>query len=158
MGMAADPQLTDTEYCSGCGHYYPSLVDETGWCPQCTALQNPDLKVCTTCGALYSKKAHHSKCGSCRKEEWYTKHADELERYLAMGHTLTEAIECVRSDCRPICKNCGESIQGGTEGNNFCNKKVGCRKAARSFRTLRASGLSHDVALAIATGRVTVLS
>lgn len=157
--MAADPQLnTEAEYCSACGHYYPSLVDETGWCPQCTAEANSDLKVCTTCGALYSKKAHTSKCWACRKEDWYREHADQLERYLALGYTLTQATEQVRSDCRPICKKCGEGIRGGKEGDNFCNKKVECRKAADAFRTLRASGLSHDVALAISIGRVTVLS
>lgn len=155
--MAADP-LLHPEYCACCGHSVPSLVDETGWCPQCTVKQDPTLSVCTSCGAVHKKNGHNLKCKACRKEDWYLKHADRLEGYLSTGRSLSEAIAAVRNDIRPRCHNCGDEIRRAKETSNFCNRRTECRRVARSFTTLRASGLSHDVSLAIALGRVTVFS
>lgn len=155
--MAADPLLV-LEYCACCGHSVPSLVEETGWCPQCTVNQNPTLNVCTSCGAVHKKSGHNLKCKVCRKEDWYLKHADRLEGYISTGRSLSQAIEAVRNDIRPRCNNCGNSMSRAKEDSNFCGKRSECRRVARSFTTLRASGLSHDVSLAIALGRVTVFS
>jgi Zn finger protein HypA/HybF involved in hydrogenase expression len=154
----AQPAYQDSnEYCPNCGHYHQSLVDEIGWCPQCTSIEFPDKIICTTCGSLFPKSHHNSKCGKCRKEDFYRENADRLEGYLVAGFSLTAAIEAVRKENRRKCQKCGDELHGGRHGY-FCTKRVECRRAYNSYKTLRSSGLSPDVALAIAIGRVTILS
>ena len=146
----------EEELCPCCGHH-ARLVDYTGWCPQCTIKHDPSQKICNSCGGLFPKKAQVSKCWSCRKEEWLTRHADKIEAYLGQGKTLTAATKLVADDLRPTCVCCGEKIRGGREDAKFCRKNAECAKRADQFTAFKASGLSPDVALAIASGRVTVL-
>jgi hypothetical protein len=146
----------EEEFCPSCGHH-ARLVDYTGWCPQCTIRIDPSKKICKTCGDLFPKKAQVSQCWACRKEEWLTKHADEIEKYLIAGLTVTAAIKKVADDIRPTCVCCGNKIRGGRQDARFCRKNAECEQRADQFTALKASGLSPDVALAIASGRVTVL-
>jgi hypothetical protein len=148
-------EATVHDMCPNCGQWLP-LVESTGWCAACTIAHDPTLNVCP-CGALFPKKAQVSKCWACRKEEWLTKHADKVEHYLALGFTLTASLTAVKDDVRPICNSCGNPIRGGKEGTRFCRQHPDCRNKAEAYTTLRSKGLSPDVALAIAIGRVTVL-
>lgn len=154
MGQAA---YQDSEYCPNCGHLAVTLLEITGWCPQCTLIHYPDKVICQTCGDLFPKKHHRYKCSKCRREEWLRKHADRLEGYLYMGYSLRAACAAVRDDIRPLCQSCGAGLHGGKPGL-FCTKKAKCRKAANTYSTMLSSGLSPDAALAIATGRVAILS
>jgi hypothetical protein len=148
-------QESDLDFCPNCGHH-ANLVEETGWCPQCTVHHYPDLKLCT-CGAFFKRNAQADKCWPCRKEEWLEKHADEVEEYLLAGFSLESAKKKVADDIRPICHSCEEPIKGGGRDVLFCNKKPECIKASNSYSALKATGLTPDVALDIALGKAAVL-
>jgi hypothetical protein len=150
-----EASLDESEVCPNCGHLDVLHVD-TGWCASCTTIEFPHLKICTTCGALYPKKAQVDNCWLCRKEAWLSKHGDRIEAYLVEGLSFTAACERVADDLRPTCKNCGDEIRGGRSGINFCNKRPECRKASNQFRTLQQQGLTPDDALVIVTRRVLI--
>ena len=144
------------EVCPNCGHL-ATLQEITGWCPQCTLAHDPTKTICKSCGGLFSRgKKPSTKCWLCRKEEWLTEYADELEKYIALGHGIEAAKKLVRRDNRPNCECCGQPIKGGDKDRKFC-KRDKCQKVARSYKALKLTGLSPDVALAIATERVTVI-
>lgn len=149
-------QLEDTvSYCPSCGKD-AKLVESTGWCPTCTLATDPNLRLCS-CGQFFSRKAHRSKCWDCRREEWLSRHADEIEKYLIDGLTLTQSIKMVQRDIRPTCHRCNQPIKGGKQGDRFCRRNDECEKASDNYSALRKSGLGPDVALAIAIGRVAVI-
>lgn len=155
MELAAEYE--QDEFCPSCGKH-SRLVEDTGWCASCTLEHDPSLKQCTTCGDFFPKKAQVSQCWTCRREAWFTRHADKIEEYLASGYSLTAAVKAVADSIRPNCTNCGESIRGGRETSRFCRKNAECAKKADDYTALKATGLAPDVALAIAVGRVTVIS
>jgi hypothetical protein len=149
-------QLEETvSYCPSCGGD-SRLVESTGWCPSCTLATDPLLRLCS-CGQFFSRKAHRSKCWDCRREEWLTRHADEIEKYMLTGLTASKAVKRVQKDIRPVCHKCGNAIKGGKQGDRFCRTNDGCEKASDNYSALRKTGLGPDVALAIATGRVAVI-
>lgn len=145
----------DVSFCPSCGED-ARLVQSTGWCPTCTLATEPGTLLCA-CGAFFNKKAHRSKCWDCRREDWLTKHADEIEHYIIRGLSVSAAIKQVQKDIRPACKMCKEPIKGGKEGDRFCRTNSKCEKASDSYSALRKTGLAPDVALAIAIGRVAVI-
>ena len=154
--MSSLASQQEEEQCPNCGHH-ARLVEYTGWCPQCTIKHDPTQKICNTCGDLFPKKAQVSQCWACRKEGWLTKHADRIESYLAQGKTLTAALKLVADDIRPTCACCGNKIRGGRQDAKFCRKNAECEARADQYTALKATGLSPDVAIAIASGKVTVL-
>jgi hypothetical protein len=145
------------EFCANCSQWKQTIIEETGWCPECTVDSQPGLKVCTGCGGLFSRKAQVSQCWNCRREVWLSASADNIEVYMAEGSSFTAACERVSNDRRPVCKNCGQEIRGGRSGTNFCAKYPECKKASRVFRALKQTGLTPDDALAIATHSVLIL-
>jgi hypothetical protein len=152
-----EPVPVSEEMCPNCGGWFNSLKDETGWCAACTLQASPNQSSCTTCGGLFPKSAQVSKCWACRKEAYLTLHADAIEAYLAWGYSFTAALRLVADDIRPNCQCCGNPIKGGREGVKFCHTSKECRKASEAYTRMKNEGLSPDVALAIASGRVTVL-
>jgi hypothetical protein len=73
------------------------------------------------------------------------------------GLTATKAVKAVQKDIRPNCHRCGKPIKGGKAGDRFCRTNEKCEKASDNYSALRKTGLSGDVALAIAIGKVAVL-
>lgn len=143
--------------CPSCGDWFNYLNEQSGWCASCTIAADPLKRSCTNCGGLFLKTAHFYKCWACRKEEYLERHADQIELYLQWGYSFTAALKQVADDLRPNCHSCGQPIKGGREDTKFCQKTKQCRKQALSYQRLKSQGLSPDVALAIATGRVIVL-
>lgn len=138
------------EPCPSCGEW-AILVEDTGWCANCTQAANPEIKICP-CGAVFKANAQHDKCWACRKEDWLNENADRIESYLASGVSLTAALKQVADDNRPDCMKCGEPIRGGRNDARFHRNKPECRRAYWSYISLRRSGLSPEVALTIIIG------
>lgn len=90
-------------------------------------------------------------CHTCRQEQWYTKHGDELEFLIvAKGYTLSQARLTITKMIRPICQACNRPIKGGKEGALFHQsaEHKRCRQAYSRYKNLRRQGLTADVALA----------
>jgi hypothetical protein len=90
-------------------------------------------------------------CPTCRQEQWYVKHEDELEFLIvAKGYTLFQARSMITKMIRPICQACGKPIRGGSEGALFHQSRdhKRCRQAYGRYRSLQRQGLTADESLA----------
>lgn len=150
--LAATPH-DDSELCPSCGEW--ANLTELGWCAKCTLATKPHLNTCSTCGGFYPRKAHQTTCWPCRREEYLFEHADKIEELMMIGYGFTKALELLAASLRPLCASCKQPIKGGKPDRKFCAKPK-CRTQSKQYSSLRRKGLSPEVALAIATGKVAI--
>lgn len=80
---------------------------------------------------------------------WFEKHANALDRMLALGLNLTDAIKLVADEIRPKCLCCGNEIRHGRSTVLFCQQNAQCRKARRRLKYyIETKNLPREVALA----------
>lgn len=109
-----------------------------------------ESNACTHCGNVRTDLSRTT-CGSCRRELWLQRHADEIELLVIVkGYSVYQAQQTVVKIVRPICIACGRVIKGGQEGVLFHgrNQSKQCYAAYRKFKQLQNQGLTTDEALA----------
>jgi len=139
------------EYCPSCGEWvsYLAFNHSTGWCIACSGSDH-QLR-CTQCGGVIVEEHGRTMCHPCRQEQWYIKHADELEYLMVVkGYSLALARTTIIRIRRPICQWCRHPIKGANERALFHKGKdfKSCRSAAVKYNRLIKQGLTADQALA----------
>lgn len=129
------------EFCSSCGNEVESLVDETGWCKDCSK------EYCPKCGK--KKRIDREFCSSCIRVKWLEDHADEIEELQSTGLSLSKAREVIYDKIRPTCLVCNSKISGAKSSALFCNKTFECKQARRRYRTLRTGAHSLPAQIAV---------
>lgn len=79
----------------------------------------------------------HSKCWRCREEDWLKLHANQIERYMAQGFSVTVSKDLVRIHHSKTkkCLRCGASMKKASRGENyFCTNNKECRSAQRKLK------------------------
>lgn len=137
----------EEEYCPNCGGWFdPTHFNfDTGWCRECSSRieRQPRCK----CGVVLTD-ATRSTCPTCRQEQWYEVHADELEYVmLVKGYSLYQAKLYIARITRPICQCCHKPIKGARAGRLFCKQNKKCHSMYGKYRRLRKRGLSDIAAL-----------
>jgi hypothetical protein len=115
--------LPELDVCPECGNFCDAPLNEsTGWCSDCSP------PVCNRCGG--PRTSDHKLCISCQRLQWIERNADQLEEYIALGFTFSEAKRKITSENRAICVVCTSPIPGKHKKNTlFCKKNEECRKA-----------------------------
>jgi hypothetical protein len=134
--MTANAHLEPAQpYCAECGQFVDELDEFTGWCYECSGTAPPSRVI-----VIYLLGI---------KESWFERNADQLDRVLAEGLTLSLAVNLILRRNRPRCLCCGETIEYGTKGRHiFCRKHAECRTAARRLKYYRLEkSLSYSEAL-----------
>lgn len=153
------PETIKNELCPNCGHFVTRLVEFTGWCFQCSlpVILSIDESGHTTTAAIRCigcggnvGDLTHTKCRNCRQQDWLNEHADEIDRCLALGASVTRAKKLVSAHANDDlkCAACGGPLRKATRGKAlFCTKSE-CRKAYNKWRRLQQEkGLSKETAL-----------
>lgn len=119
--------------CPNCGRWEDTLNEYTGFCQRCSP------NYCTKCGRVFTPdNSSRIICPACRRNNWFEKHADDLELLLAGDFTLPTAIEIIAFNNRPRCTACGDFIKMGRPGESFfCTNHPECIVAKRRYRTLK---------------------
>lgn len=134
------------EYCPNCGGWFDALDNETGWCNECSQQIDHRAK-CSHCGGVLVDTSR-SMCHTCRQEQWYTTHGDELEFVMIVkGYSLYQAKLHIARITRPICQSCRKPIKGAAPGALFCKQNKECRSRHGKFRRLVKQGMSRIDAL-----------
>lgn len=139
------------EVCPSCGDYVTYIAPSTGWCFTCTFNQPEDDSEggvkCTNCDRPTDKS--HKLCRTCRHNSFLEKHGDEIDLCLAMGASLTRALQMIRQNEQIQCKSCGGLMRKASNGNNyFCTKKQECRTAQRKLKYfIYEKGMARNEAL-----------
>ena len=137
------------EYCPNCGGWFDSLEYnyDVGWCNACSQQIDRRPK-CSHCGVALQPHHQRSMCRTCRQEQWYTTHADELEFFMVVkGYSLYQARQHIARITRPVCQSCRKPIKGAAPSALFCKQNKQCRSHYGKFRRLLKQGLSRVEAL-----------
>lgn len=140
----------EPEVCPNCGDLVEALNYDTGWCSECSP------SVCSKCGG--PRTSDHKLCIGCQRANWYERNADQLERYIAQGLTLSEAKSKIIRENRAICVVCSSEIPGKHKSNTlFCKKNQECRKARWLYQERLRKGLPKEQALEEALREVALI-
>lgn len=146
--MALAP-LSD-EYCPSCGEWvFPLNFNYVvGWCSSCS--QEDGALRCYQCGVALPETDARTLCHTCRQEQWYARHAHELEWLMVVkGYSLNQARQTIVKLVRPICQFCGKPIRGASDGALFHKDRKPCRRAYGIYNRLIKKGLTPLDSLAI---------
>jgi hypothetical protein len=133
------------------------MVRDIGWCSVCVTEHRPHLLICPSCYTTFPATFNHKYCSSCKKEEWLSTYADQIEEYLSVGYSYYSAKQQVIHDIRPDCVICDQPIVGGNPGSLFCTQNKECRTAKRKYKTCREKGMTNDEALRqVLNGKVAI--
>lgn len=137
-----------SEVCPSCGDF-SSLDSLTGWCVRCT-IANIPAGTCITCRREFPPDNEGRRiCSTCRQHRWYHRNGDALDRLVAQGATVQQAVAYVTESLRPHCVSCGDPIYSGRINHALFCSKTKCSKAARSYKYYRLErGLNAQEALA----------
>lgn len=171
MGQASaypnDPLNSDEEYCPSCGEFVAQLVDETGWCFECSGIEYgfDSLKAndCARCGSELNDHTTGRYCVRCKRIIWLEKNSDAVEIVMIERQlTFFQAKDVVKALNRPICRVCENPIKGGQKGIHFfCTKTPACRRAHNAYRrNVYVKSQPRDVALreATITGKIELIT
>lgn len=113
------------ELCPSCGEFVDELIEETGFCRECSGVgdssESPTL----------NGKAK-------RRELWLRENADIIEGVMLDAQTTAkDAIIRLAVNEVSRCECCGEEMPHTTVGRHFfCSKHEKCRKARRYYKYL----------------------
>jgi hypothetical protein len=135
--MASAVKSSSTEVCPSCGDFVDRLLDDTGFCAECSRPFRKGGVICERCEKRNIDDESHHICRVCRHEEWLGKHADALDRHLAgNGLRIGKAIRSVKMDNRISCLRCGRPMRQATRGQAYFCSKPECRTAQNKLRKL----------------------
>lgn len=113
----------EAEVCPNCGEF-GDLIDETGWCIDCSGIQ------------------------ALRISAWLQVNADHIEYHISRGLSFRKAVLRVNADTRPTCAVCGKPMLRAKRNAIICRRSPECRKVSRRYVYLYSEkGLTKAEAL-----------